>query len=183
MRKAVKPGRCGVCGSAAPRGATLCAQCVAAVKRARHVHSVAPRILPLPAAEAPTRARRPIAGFWLAARSRWSWRPALPPGWGAVIGFALFAAAVFVTGYRALEEIDGSPPVRSDGPPGGAVAPATGAAVSPGSAGAGGAPPARSSEPQRSAEMPPGPPRGDPGSSESAATQPSYLNDSSTRAR
>lgn len=97
--------RCRICGRAS-HGAKLCDQCVAAVKRARHVRTITSEFLPqsgLGAAASPkvaaqrtSRRRRP---------ARWSWLPAKPEGWIVVIAFGLFGAAVGATGYLAIEEI------------------------------------------------------------------------------
>ena len=98
--------RCRICGRPSLRGEKLCDQCVAAVKRARHVNTVTSEFLPLPGpgrrANLPLRAPRSS----LRPRSaRWSWIPTKPAGWGALIAFSVFGAAVAGTAYLAVQEI------------------------------------------------------------------------------
>ena len=101
--------RCAICARPARRGATLCAQCKAAVKRARQVPSVHSEFLPHPLAAAdparvvresvepkappatsrPSRRMRPVAG-----------------GWGTYATLVAFGIAVCLTGYLALGELD-----------------------------------------------------------------------------
>ena len=99
--------RCRICQRAAPRGAKLCAECAAAVKRARHVPTVTSQFLPLTTSGAdfaPRRAARaPMSGS--TARFQ-SWLPTGPGGWGALAAFAIFGALVCVTGFFAVQEID-----------------------------------------------------------------------------
>jgi hypothetical protein len=105
MAEAARAGRCGICGALAPRGATLCVQCVAAVRRARHANALPPRSLPvsnkMPSAHG-SALRSALGKAW--------WRhdvvlPALRRRWAMLLAFSLFAIAVCVTGYMAVEEL------------------------------------------------------------------------------
>jgi hypothetical protein len=97
--------RCLICARPARRGATLCAQCKAAVRRARHTPNVKPEYLP----HAPvvrTDARRSVE------RNHSHTRPArrttratvAPPlgGWGTYATIIAFGLAVCLTGYLAI---------------------------------------------------------------------------------
>ena len=101
--------RCRICQRLAPRGAKLCAECAAAVKRVRHVPTVNSQFLPLTSTSpgwAPAKAARATAAP-TTTKFR-SWLPRKPGGWGAVAAFAIFGALVCVTGYFAVQEIDDS---------------------------------------------------------------------------
>ncbi|MEO8305103.1 MAG: hypothetical protein ABI724_13365 [Betaproteobacteria bacterium] len=99
--------RCRICQREASRGAKLCSECAAAVKRARHVPTVTSQFLP----QRPSRPdwahrkaeRTPVSAS--TARLR-AWLPTRPGGWGALAAFAIFGALVCVTGYYAVQEID-----------------------------------------------------------------------------
>src|SRR5262245_39023276 len=98
--------KCRICGHPSLRGAKLCDECVAAVKRARHVNTIASEFLPQPRPGA--RANLPLRGPRPSARRRsapWSWIPTKPAGWGVLIAFTVFGAAVAATAYLAVEEI------------------------------------------------------------------------------
>lgn len=101
--------RCRICQRLAPRGAKLCAECSAAVKRVRHVPTINSQFLPLtstsPGWTLPKAARATVAPTATKFRS---WLPRKPGGWGAVVAFAIFGALVCVTGYFAVQEIDDS---------------------------------------------------------------------------
>jgi len=106
-------GRCGICGRASPRGAKLCGQCIAAVKRVRQVNTVTAELLPESSSRGAASPR--IAAQRSARRKRSSyssWLPARADGWIALIAFGLFGAAVAATGYLAIEEIgEGAPAI------------------------------------------------------------------------
>src|SRR5262252_7640184 len=96
--------KCRICGRPSLQGAKLCDQCVAAVKRARHVNTLTSEFLPqagprrsasLRAVRVPTRAPS----------TRWSWIPTKPAGWGVLGAFAVFGAAVVGTAFLAVQEI------------------------------------------------------------------------------
>ena len=102
--------RCAICTRPARRGATLCAQCKAAVKRARQVPSVQTELLPhlsAAAARGPasasggTRAMPGIRAYPAATR-------AVPGGWGTYATLIAFGLAVCLTGYLALGEHGGA---------------------------------------------------------------------------
>ena len=95
--------RCAICARPACRGDSLCVQCNAAVKRARHVPSLHPDFLPQ------TLAGNAATGFPAAGSprthsarraSRGGLRP-IPGGWGIYVTLIAFGAAVSVTGYFA----------------------------------------------------------------------------------
>lgn len=98
--------RCRICGRASPRGAKLCDQCVAAVKGARQVRTITSEFLPQ---SGPAGAASPKVAAQRSSRrrraQRWSWLPAKPDEWIALIAFGLFGAAVGAAGYLAIEEI------------------------------------------------------------------------------
>ncbi len=97
--------RCAICARPARRGATLCAQCKAAVKRARQVPSVRTELLPHPSA-APGRGSSPESGGATALPgSRPATRP-VPGGWGTYVTLIAFGVAVCVTAYLAFSELD-----------------------------------------------------------------------------
>jgi len=101
--------KCRICGRATPRGAKLCLQCVAAVKRARHETVITTQILPKAgpgSAYLPSRRARAPARTFLA---RSSWLPTKPGGWGLIAAFALFGAAIGATAYLAIQEIAEKP--------------------------------------------------------------------------
>ena len=112
--------RCRICGRAS-HGAKLCDQCVAAVKRARHVRTITSEFLPQ---SGPGGAASPKVAAQRSSRrrrsERWSWLPAKPDGWILLIAFGLFGAAVGATGYLAIEEI--AERARAMGMPGAADA-------------------------------------------------------------
>lgn len=100
--------KCRICGRKASRGEKLCDECIAAVKRARHVPMVSSEFLPQPVARtagaSASGARqipvaRPRAGIR-------RWLPTRASGWGALVAFAIFGATVCVTGFYAVQEID-----------------------------------------------------------------------------
>ncbi len=99
--------RCRICGRASPRGAKLCDQCVAAVKRARHVRTITSEFLPQSGSD--SAASPKVAAQRSSRRQRaaqWSWLPPKPDGWIVLIAIGLFGAAVGATGYLAIEEIN-----------------------------------------------------------------------------
>ena len=109
--------KCRICGRPSLRGTKLCDQCVAAVKRARHVNTIASEFLPQPAQAVSVRpAARPPRVLsqvspqvspQLSPRPlavRWPWMPTKPAGWGVLIAFAAFAVAVAGTAYLAVQE-------------------------------------------------------------------------------
>ena len=113
--------RCKICRRAAPRGSKLCAQCKAAVRRARQVPTVVSELLPATTGTAFPPTRNPPRRATTAPAAR---RMALPPfsrRWATYLAFAAFAVAVCVTGYFAFDEIDN----RSGGEPNAPVATAT----------------------------------------------------------
>src|SRR5437667_6874544 len=98
--------KCRICGRASPRGAKLCDQCIAAVKRARHIPTITSELLPQSGPGVAS------SGFVTAQRSstrrfaaQWSWLPTKPGGWGLLIAFTVFGAAIGATAYLAIEEI------------------------------------------------------------------------------
>jgi hypothetical protein len=95
--------RCAICARPARRGTTLCAQCKAALNRARQVPSVHSAYLPNHAAQT---GRRPAIEYdeTAALRGRTqgaSARTALG-GWGTYTTLVAFGMAVCLTGYVAL---------------------------------------------------------------------------------
>lgn len=98
---------CRICGSRAARGAKLCTQCTAAVKRARQVPTIVSQFLPMsisrPLADAPDtavqRSLRIPTGPRLVL-------PPFPGGWGAFTMLVTFGVAVCLTGYLAIHESD-----------------------------------------------------------------------------
>ena len=98
--------KCRICGRPSLRGAKLCEQCVAAVKRARDVNTIASQFLPQP--RPGTRVNFPLRAPRSSLRrnsARWSWIPTKPAGWGILIAFTAFGAAVAGTAYLAVQEI------------------------------------------------------------------------------
>jgi hypothetical protein len=99
--------KCRICGRKSPLGARLCDECVAAVKRARHVSTVSsqfmPQILSRPERMARMRGSRPAPPTREGIRSM---RPTGPVAWGTVVALAIFAGAICATGYFAVQEID-----------------------------------------------------------------------------
>jgi hypothetical protein len=76
------------------------------VKRARNVNTIASQFLPQPRPGAqpnllPRAPRSTLRGH----RSRRPWIPSRPAGWGVLIAFTLFGAAVAATAYLAVQEI------------------------------------------------------------------------------
>ena len=99
--------KCRICGRHAPRGAKLCAQCKAALKRARQVPTVVSRFLPLSVSGLVSNGRdggRRRASPAL--HAPWFAVPTVPGTWGACTAIALFGMAVAVTGYFAVQEIE-----------------------------------------------------------------------------
>jgi hypothetical protein len=98
--------KCRICGRASPRGKKLCDQCVAAVKRARQVATITSQFLPQsgPSVASPPRPRAARSSFRRHA-ARWSWLPTKPGGWGVLITFTVFGAAVCANAYLAVQEI------------------------------------------------------------------------------
>jgi len=98
--------KCRICGRPSLRGAKLCDECVAAVKRARHMSTLTSEFLPHPG---PGRSARPpprAPGSSPRPRAtRLSWLPTKPGAWGVFIAFTLFGAAVVGTAYLAVQEI------------------------------------------------------------------------------
>jgi len=98
--------RCAICARPARRGATLCAQCKAAVKRARQVPSIHSEFLPQ--AVVGTDATGLLGdGDRRPSRVRRAARAGLPPvpgGWGTYATLIAFGAAVCITGYYAMGE-------------------------------------------------------------------------------
>jgi hypothetical protein len=98
--------RCAICARPALRGSTLCAQCKAAVERARHVQRVHAEFLPnrLAAPES-----GPLSGVLAPSAPRA--RPDRPAesgagGWGTYATLVAFGIAVCLTGYLALGELE-----------------------------------------------------------------------------
>jgi len=97
--------KCRICGRPSLRGAKLCDECVAAVKRARHMSTLTSEFLPhRPGRSAHPPPRAPRSSPRLRA-TRLSWLPTKPGAWGVFIAFTLFGAAVVGTGYLAVQEI------------------------------------------------------------------------------
>jgi len=96
--------RCAICARPARRGATLCPQCKAAVKRARQEPSVHSEFLPHPSAAARARPSETNGKTALSGR-RPGTRPALG-GWGTYATLIAFGVVVCLTGYLALGEVD-----------------------------------------------------------------------------
>jgi hypothetical protein len=101
--------RCLICASPARRGATLCAQCTAALRRARQTPNVTTEDLP-PARAARAGIRRSSerhSSYSRAARraSRAAPTPALG-GWGTYATIIAFGLAVCLTGYLAIGDND-----------------------------------------------------------------------------
>jgi hypothetical protein len=99
--------KCRICGRKAPRGAKLCEECKAAVKRVRQVPTVVSQFLPLAMpGTAPNNGhdshRR---GTRAGGASRFA-APMLPGTLGACAAIAVFGSAMAVTGYLAVKEID-----------------------------------------------------------------------------
>jgi hypothetical protein len=95
--------RCAICARPARRGATLCAQCKAAVKRARQVPSIHSEFLPQGIAGTAA-AGPPGGGDRVTARDRRATRVGLPPvpgGWGTFATLIALGAAVSIIGYYA----------------------------------------------------------------------------------
>lgn len=101
--------RCAICARPARRGARLCAECLAAVKRARQVPSLPPALLPQGAAigcatgEIGGGHRIPMPR----ARATRAGLPAVPGGWATYATLVAFGAAVSLTGYFATQLQDG----------------------------------------------------------------------------
>ena len=107
--------KCRICGRPSLRGVKLCDECVAAVKRARHVNTLASEFMPQagPRRSPPLRAARESTR---PPSTRWSWMPTKPAAWGVLVAFTVFGAAVVGTAFLAVQEI-------SDGAPNGRIPP------------------------------------------------------------
>ena len=126
---------CKICRRPAQRGAKLCAQCTAAVRRARQVSTIVSDLLPAstaPASPVPgdRHSRSPPAST--------TRRIGLPPfsrEWWPYVAFVAFGIAVCTTGFFAIEEIDsrlGPEPIPISAPtPSGEVAITAGTPVAP----------------------------------------------------
>ena len=97
--------RCLICARPARRGATLCAQCKAAVRRARHTPNVKPEYLPH-ASVVRTDGRRSVErnNSYSRPARRTTRATAAPPlgGWGTYATIIAFGLAVCLTGYLAI---------------------------------------------------------------------------------
>ena len=104
------PPKCRICGKAAPRGAGLCPQCKAAVKRARQVPTVMSRFMPL-ALSAPGSGRgSPGSGSVLQAGAVPARPPApKPAGWSVFAAVAAFGLAACVIGFFVALQDDDDP--------------------------------------------------------------------------
>ena len=109
---AVEPtsGKCKICRRPAPSGTKLCAQCNAAVQRARQVPTIISELLPRAIAGTASPAsdnghRRSTS----AGTARHAMLPPLSGGWGTYFAFVAFGVAVCATGYLAIDEIDSRP--------------------------------------------------------------------------
>ena len=104
--------KCRICGRPSLRGSKLCDECVAAVKRARHVNTLTSEFVP----QAGPRRSSPVRAVRDSTRSpstRWSWMPTKPAAWGVLVAFTVFGAAVVGTAFLAVQEIsDRSPKGR-----------------------------------------------------------------------
>ena len=111
---------CKICRRPAPLGAKLCAQCKAAVRRARQVPTVVSELLPATTGtDSPAHAKRHRSSTPTSAARRVV-LPPLPGGWGTYFAFVAFGVAVCVTGYLAIDEIDnrsGTEPIPSAASP------------------------------------------------------------------
>jgi len=98
--------RCAICARSVRRGAKLCSQCKAAVKRARDVPSIHSEFLPH--AIAGTAAAGVRGGGHSrsppARRPNGVRLPAVPGGWGTYATLIAFGAAVCITGYFVMGE-------------------------------------------------------------------------------
>jgi len=104
--------RCAICAQPARSGSRLCAQCKAAVKRARQVPSLHPGFLPR-TGSGTHGAGLDGGGDPHAVPARRAARAGLPPipgGWGTYATLVAFGAAVSITGYFAtgMQEEDSS---------------------------------------------------------------------------
>ena len=95
--------KCRICGRPSLRGSKLCDECVAAVKRARHMSTLGSELLPQagPRRSASLRAMRVPRS----PSTRSSWIPATPAAWGVLVAFTVFGAAVVGTAFLAVQEI------------------------------------------------------------------------------
>lgn len=94
------PPKCRICGKLAQRGAALCPQCKAAVKRARQVPTVMSRFIPLAMSAPGSGGSSPGSGSVLPA----SVVPARPPapkpaGWSVFAAVTAFGLAACVIGF------------------------------------------------------------------------------------
>ena len=100
--------RCLICARPARRGATLCAQCKAALRRARHTPNVKTEYLPQgPVVRTDTRRSIERKSPYSRAARRAS-RAAAPAlgGWGTYATIIAFGLAVCLTGYIAMGDAD-----------------------------------------------------------------------------
>ena len=100
--------RCLICARPARRGATLCAQCTAALRRARHRPNVKTEYPPQsPVARTDTRRamERKTPYSRAARRARAAAAPALG-GWGTYATIIAFGLAVCLTGYLSMGDND-----------------------------------------------------------------------------
>ncbi len=100
--------RCLICARPARRGATLCAQCKAALRRPRHIPSDKPAALMPSRPVVRTEPRRLVQRKNPYSRAvRGASRAAAPPalgGWGTYATIIAFGLAVCLTGYLAIGE-------------------------------------------------------------------------------
>ena len=96
--------KCRICGRPSLQGAKLCDECIAAVKRARHVNTLGSEFIPQagPRRSSHLRAARESTR---SPSTRWSWIPTKPAAWGVLVAFTVFGAAVVGTAFLAVQEI------------------------------------------------------------------------------
>ncbi len=108
--------RCAICARPARRGATLCAQCKAAVKRARQVPSLHSEFLPQANANAGATAFL-VGGHRRATRALAARSTGVPGAWGTYAALAVFGIALSIAAVIAVDAINdasapaGDPPV------------------------------------------------------------------------
>ncbi len=95
--------KCRICGRPSLRGSKLCDECVAAVKRARHLNTLGSEILPQ-AGPRRSASLRPVR-VSRSPSTPSSWIPTTPAAWGVLIAFTVFGAAVVATAFLAVQEI------------------------------------------------------------------------------
>jgi len=136
--------RCLICARPARRGDTLCAQCKAALRRARHTPNVKTEYLPQgPVARTDTRrsTERKTPYSRAARRARAAAAPPLG-GWGTYATIIGFGLAVCLTGYLSMSDNDRFYAGRSD-----ATAPVATATAGPPAAATAGPPAAATAGP------------------------------------